>query len=291
MQLKARNIRRIHILASDGSNKGRFVFELFEPLKTRNLSSTWIPSFLDGFNPYNKKGDKLLEFFKLLEGPEFNPFYELRGAIAENEIVKILKLKGFEPKTYPKENYDGYDYFKYDENSKDELNKLYKFFGGLADIVYDEKGITRLLEVKSKELDKHDKVMSNLPKYEILQGKILALLYGLNKTTMSYVFFSEDIVRQMKLSMNESNNGKLDLEKAMKDFYDRVPKLTYKTDYLIENKDYTFSRKEIFDLMKQAYKYAEGFRQTLTVNMEDLSEEVQSMIFKLEKELENDFKR
>ena len=128
-------IKKITIIGSDNLKSGKVKFELFSPLKPKKISSTWFPQlYEDGFN---KKGDKLLEFWGLSVGEQFNNFYSIRGQIAENLVVEAIKAKGYKPKVYK----DTYDIFTYDVLDNKPLNKLYKYFGGLPDIVYrkDEK--------------------------------------------------------------------------------------------------------------------------------------------------------
>ena len=55
--------------------------------------------------------------------------------------------------------------------TKDGDNKLYKYFGGLPDLIYEKDGVEELIEVKSKELVKKQYVENNPPKTEIMQGK------------------------------------------------------------------------------------------------------------------------
>lgn len=281
MTLKTKNIKRIHINGGDGADKGTISFELFEPLKHKKVSSTWVPQLL-GVSEYNTVGDKLLEFYGLLKGDEFNNYYSLRGAIAERIIVNSLKKKGYNVKVFK----EGYDAFPFNENSDNKLNALYKYWGGLPDIVYEKEGQTILLEVKSKELDAKEKIETNPPHYEIMQGKILALLYGLDSVTMSYVMFSDKVSRNMYLSISEP----FDLQKSVEDFDSKMPTLKYKEDFEIINKEYVINKPQLLLQMKEAYKYAETFRQTLTVKASDLSKPVYKMLFQLESELENDFK-
>lgn len=278
-KLKSKNIRRIHILAEDGTNPSRVRFEVFEPLKTKKVTSTWFPN-LYGASTFNKKGDEALKFYNLLEGDEFNNFYTLRGAIAETIIQENLKKKGYPFKIFK----DTFDIFLY---TKDGDNKLYKYFGGLPDIIYEKDNQEELTEIKSKELSKKQFVENNPPQTEIMQGKMLALLRGLNKVKMTYVLFGEKAERNMYLSMTSPFN----LQESIKKFFEIMPTLKYKEDYEVIIKDYTINKNELLEQMKEAYKFADGFRQTLTLNVADFSDEIRKQIFDLERELEEDFKK
>jgi hypothetical protein len=279
VKLKSRNIKRIHIIGQNGNEPSKVMFEIFEPLKKKKITSTWFPN-LYGASDFNKKGDEVLKFYNFLEGDAFNNFYSLRGFIAERIIQDSIKKKGYPYRIFK----DTFDIFLY---TKEGDNKLYKYFGGLPDLIYEKDGSERLLEVKSKELVKKNYVESNPPQTEIMQGKMLALLRGLDRVSMTYVLFGEKAERSMYLAMNSP----FDLQVSVKKFDEIMPVLKYKEDYEIVVKDYTVNKNELLEQMKTAYKYADGFRQTLTLNLDDLSEEVRKQIFELEMELEEDFKK
>jgi len=273
-------MKRIHIVGDNGSEQAKVIFEVFEPLKKKKLTSTWFPT-LYGASTFNKKGDEALRFYGLLEGDEFDNYYSLRGAIAERIVVKALQSKGYHVQTF-KDNFDAFLY------TKEGDNVLYKYFGGLPDIVYEtQDGKRFLIEVKSKDLEKKQYVEKNPPETEIMQGKMLAFLYGLDSVRMTYVLFSDDAIRKMYLSLPSPFN----LENALKDFDSKMPTLTLNKDYEIIVKDYHISKPELLEQMKTAYKYADGFRQTLTLLASDISKDVFSQIFETEKKLEEDFKQ
>lgn len=281
MKISKKNIKRIHI---DGGSdmQGKIRFEIFAPLKQRKISSTWFPQLL-GVGGFATKGDKLLDFYGLTEKETFQNFYTLRGAIAEDLLESILKAKGYTVKRFTKEDND-YDYFQYDEGG----NKLYKYFGGLPDLVSEKNGIVELYEVKSKDMSDLKKIEQEPPEYEIMQGKDLAFLYGLDKVSMVWFLFSDDVMRKMYLSVESSSP--FNLETAVKNFREKLPTLKYNVDYKIIRKDYTINKREILEQLKDVYKYAETFRQTLTIDIKDLSKEMYRDIFKLEKEIEDELR-
>lgn len=278
MKLKSKNIKRIHIIAQDGNNPSKVMFEVFEPLRYKKVTSTWFPN-LYGASTFNKKGDEVLKFYNLLEGEEFNDFYSVRGFIAERLVQNSIKAKNYPYQIFK----DTFDIFLY---TKDGDNKLYKYFGGLPDLIYTKDDKEELLEIKSKEMAKRKFVEENPPQTEIMQGKMLALLRGLKKVRMTYVLFGERAERMMYLSMPSP----FTVEKAVEEFDKKMPSLKYKEDYDIIVKDYTINNNELLEQMIKAFKYADGFRQTLTLPLEDFSDEVRSQIFELERELEEDFK-
>lgn len=278
MKLKSKNVKRIHILATDGNEPSKVVFEVLQPLKKKKVTSTWFPELL-GKSNFNTKGDKVLEFYGLAEGEPFNNYYSLRGFVAERIIQDALKSKGYNIAIFK----DNFDAFQHDGTKDDKLNTLYKYFGGLPDIVYtDDKGNEILVEVKSKDLEKLDYVKNTPPETEIMQGRMLAFLKGLDKVAMTYVLFSEEVARKMYLCIDDEFN----LANSVKMFDDKMPNLKYKVDYDIIRKDYDVKPQELLQQMKEAYKYADGFRQTLTVLFSDLSSDIRKQIFALEKELE-----
>ncbi len=284
MKLTSKNIKRIHINGSNDLSSGSIRFELFKPLGTRKVSSTWLPQLL-GVGGFQTKGDKLLEFWGLLKGDTFDKYYELRGEIAERLLVDMLRAKQYDVKRFSAKEYD-FDLFKFDENDERKHTKLYKYFGGLPDIVYNNTKEDILLEVKSKDLDALDKIINTPPEYEIMQGKQLALLYGLDKVTMTYVLFSEKVVRKMYFAMPQDDEP-FDLEASIVKFHTAMGKMEYgkDKDYFIVRRTYSIDKQELLSEMKKAYKYAEGFKQTLTVSMDDISKDVKSQIFALEREI------
>lgn len=191
-----------------------------------------------------------------------------------------LDKKGYSYKIF-KDNFDAFLY------TQDGDNVLYKYFGGLPDIVYTKDGNDVLLEVKSKDAEKKEWLEKNPPITEILQGKMLALLWGLDKVSMTYVLFGDKVARNMYLSLPDP----FDLDVAIKNFDEKMPILKYKEDYEIIVKEYTINKRELLEQMKEAYKYADGFRQTLSLVYTDLSPAIRKELLDLEKELEEDFKK
>lgn len=283
VQLKSRNIKRIHIVGSDGNEPTKVVFEVFQPLQKKKLTSTWFPELL-GLSNFNMRGDKLLAFYGFTEKEEIEEYYKVRGAIAEALVLNMLNKKGYKFQTFK----DTFDIFLYNEAKRDDkLNTLYKYFGGLPDIIYqNENGGEFLLEVKSKEMAKREYVEKNPPITEIKQGRMLALLRGVNKVGMTYVLFSDAMQRHIYATMT----APFDLEKSLQAFWGKYPNPKFKEDYDIVLKNYDVKPQELLEEMKSAYKYADGFRQTLTIEYDDLSSEMRKQILELEREIEEENK-
>ncbi|MCK9319351.1 hypothetical protein [Methanoculleus sp.] len=275
MSFQKSKIRKIEIDA----NKGVVNFTLMKELKLKKVTSTWIPKLL-GLNPFSSKGEELLNFWGILEKKEFDNYYSLRGAVAEELLQKILEGKGYTVSRYEAKEND-YDYFKYDNK-----NPLYKYFGGLPDIVAKKDDEVLLCEVKSKELQYKKYVDENPPQTEIMQGKILGLLYGLDKTAMVWFLFDDDIARKMKNIVEEVQP--YDTQKAVELYLQKHGYPRFKIDYDIIRKDYDIDKKELLEEMKKAYKYAETFRQTLKIDIKDLDSLLFNEILELQKEISNE---
>jgi hypothetical protein len=286
--LKSANIKRIHIIATNGKEPTKVTFEVFQPLKKKKLTSTWFPELL-GLSDFNTKGDKVLQFYNFMEKEDIDDYYKIRGLIAEALVVENLKKKNYKVIIF-KDSFDAFKYNPYideiEEEKQNKLNTLYKYFGGLPDIVYENKGETFLLEVKSKEMSKREYVEKNPPKTEIMQGRMLGLLYGVSKVGMTYVLFSDELQRKIYATMT----APFDLKKSFDNFFEKYPILEYKKDYEIVLKNYDIKPNELLQEMKEAYKYADGFRQTLTVPFDDLSSDMRRQILNLEREIEEENK-
>lgn len=280
MKINKSKIKNIKIHGGDGRVDPHFTFVLFDDLRHKKLSSTNYPTLLED-TKFQKKGDKLLEYFRLIQGEPFNNFYSLRGYVAEKLIQDMLKSKGYLVETFEL----GEDITRYKESD----NALYKYFRGLPDIIYTKQdGERHLLEIKSKSLSKKQYVVDNPPETEIRQGKMLALLEDLDNVTMTYVMFGDDIERKMKLAVEECNP--YSNECAYEKFMLLEPNLKLNQNFELHTKNYDVDRDEVLKEMKVAYKYSEMFRQTLTVFMKDLSKEVRQQLFELERELEDERK-
>ena len=78
-----------------------------------------------------------------------------------------------------------------------------------------------------------------------------------------------------------------DTQKAVKLYFEKYGYPRFKTDYEIIRKDYDIDKKELLEEMKKAYKYADTFRQTLTVDIRDLDSMLFNEILELQKEISN----
>lgn len=282
-RLDKRKIKDIVIIGSDGSGNSKVRFILNDMLLERKVTSTWYPQLLEDTR-FNKRGDKLLEYYRLLKPEPFDNYYTLRGQIAEDYVRDMLVKKGYDVTTF--ENmWDSYNY-----HTDHPMGPLYKYFGGRPDIIYkDSEGKRHLLEIKSKSLSKKDYVVDSPPETEIKQGKMLALLEGLDAVDMTYVFFADEFEALMRVAARATEPFSVKEAKKLLEaggFFDKI-----KNKIEIHKKTYLVDKKMIVEEMKRSYKYAETFRQTATIDIQDLSKDIVTEIFELEREIENERKR
>lgn len=273
---KRSKIKDIDFEASNGPFDGGFKLYLDKPLERKKVSSTMFPRlYMD--QKFSKKGDAVLEFYNLVNKEPFDNFYSLRGFVAEYIIQEMLKQKKYSIQTFSL----GDDLMRYTEDK----SPIYKYFRGLPDILYtDAEGKQNIIEIKSKSLSKKEFVIDSPPETEIMQGKMLALLEGLDEVIMTYVMFDETIENMMKEAITKCET--YSNECAYTNFIALNPNLTFKKNYEIHTKKYRVDKKIVLEQMKSAYKYAEEFRQTLKLHRKDLSKDVWEDSYRLLVEFE-----
>lgn len=246
--------------------------------KPRKIMSRQVPELL-GINPFCSIGKAILDRMGFLTKEYIEPFYTVRGAIAEyfaklyieqkyKEKEQSLVLKAFQTET---ENYD-----MFFENEK---------FGGVTDIKIFQP-FEAVVEVKSKNQDGFVKIakQGQIPEEEVKQGEVLTYLSNYSKLIMAYVFTKEDTEKKIKDYVEKkeyldwSNSKKLDgtwrkpqqkttmqmvgeLQLKLNDFYYFLkgyeinkPKIEYELQdcwkTLIEN---TNNRSDTFSLHKKLF--------------------------------------
>ena len=166
-------------------------------------------------NKYNKKGDKILNIFKIFK-PPFDNKYLYRGDYAES-LVRYYYQKQNRPFVW------------YDENAKKQNNfdffPTYKQCGGIPDLEMQDE--SEIIEVKSKSMKDYDKIAveKDIPQEELYQALFYGYLRKVEKITMFYVFFdveTEQLVFENK-QPNTLNNIKLYKKTYnMNDYYNDV---------------------------------------------------------------------
>lgn len=176
-----------------------YVFHIGSGVKIKKVTSRMFP-ILIGENKFNGVGYGVLDRVGLLDFEPIDPFYAVRGAIAEYFVYHYLK------NTYKKHGIDlimkafntkasGYDVFKSNER-----------FSGVPDIGISKPDKHRaVVEVKSKNMKSYEYIIDKkeVPNEEVLQGKMLSHLSKVDKLLMAYVFFTDEQEKLIKDNMGK----------------------------------------------------------------------------------------
>ena len=166
---------------------GNYIFER-KYAKRKKITSRLYPDLL-GKNQYTSIGHSILERFSLLEKEEIDPFYSVRGELAERLALRYIKdlykkiyNMNIECRTWDKDEVK-YDNFRHLQN-----------YGGLIDIaITSPEEHIAVVEVKSKNMDKFKSIERSQGNIEeVMQGEYLAYLSAVDKYIMIYAFFSND---------------------------------------------------------------------------------------------------
>lgn len=149
---------------------------------TKKITGTNFGCLL-GKNSFKKKGDAVLDMFRVLPKEEIDPFYTKRGDIAEKLIHRLLMLQNFTFKTWDAQT------IKYDNFPKEPE------FGGLLDI-----GISApkraVGEVKSANISRKEHLLAN--ESYICQGELYCELSKTPNLIMFYVMFTDEEEERIK---------------------------------------------------------------------------------------------
>ena len=139
---------------------------------------------LIGKDNFKRKGDAVLDILKILPKENIDPFYTLRGAVAEQLVHRSYVKKGHKYEIWDAKaiNYD---------NFKD----VSEIFGGLMDGLCDDNIV---VEVKSKSMDKYKEITENGVESEELQGEYYAVLKGTENVNLEWVFFTKQQEEELK---------------------------------------------------------------------------------------------
>ena len=219
-----------------------------------------------GQNRWESIGKSILERFSGIEKEQIDPYYMVRGDMAELLVMDYLEKKYKEKKvnikleTWDKEKVH-YDNFQ--SNPK---------FGGLIDIAISKPDKYRaVIEVKSKSLKDLDKIMSTKGNIdEVMQGQFLAKLSNVSKCLMFYVFFAPNQEQHIKEYMQTQRDvgQPYDSRQLAKEIIDSL-KWSYNT---CEIKAFKYdigdekTNKEIETFMNTAHKNLIHFKETKTIS-------------------------
>ncbi len=223
---------------------------------------------ISGSNKWESAGKGILERFRMIEKEEIDPYYAVRGDIAEMLVYNFMKKHYKENKnidielaTWDKEkiNYDNFN-----NNKK---------FGGMIDIaIKSPERYRAVIEVKSKSIKDLELIKKNRGnKEEIMQGLFLSYLSKVDKCLMTYVFFTPAQERLIKEAIrNDKNigypfNSKMLAKEVLNNIiwtytkYDIIP-----FKHLVSNYEMDF-------LVKSGYEMLENFKATHTIAEQNFS--------------------
>ena len=149
---------------------------------------------LIGCNDFQKPGDALLEMWKLIPKEPFDPFYALRGVIAEKRVLQVLQRKGAT--------------FKYfgSESSKQKIFDLFtnnKYFGGVYDfLVKNNDGVLANVEIKATN-KKNEPYLKQAKKEHIKQAQLSSFLGNVKRCKIVYVFFDDESESKIREWLSE----------------------------------------------------------------------------------------
>jgi hypothetical protein len=197
---------------------------------------------------YTPKGDCIIKMFLRIK-EQVNPYYAIRGDIAEKIVEKVLTKKGKKVVRYTTESED-YDMFKH-------LNNC----GGVIDLrLFNDDGSYYIIETKSKEWNaftekRYKETEGN--QNEIWQALYYQFLDKAKKSVMAYVLFNDNA------KMCIENNLKLN-PKDIKIFFK------------INNYDESKVRQEI----QNALKYKKWCWENKKVPLHDISRKMLDFLIK-----------
>lgn len=202
---------------------------------------------VDNFNP---KGDTVLLMQKIVKGDPFNPFYGVRGEIAEKIVKKYFDQVKAEYKWYGAET-QTYDMFN---NSA---------FGGNLDFAIKTKDSIASFEVKSKNIKDYAFIKNNgIQPVHLAQAQLGVYLANYSNGFVAYVFFTDE--QEEKIN-NKTFNIDIDWTNEM-----------FTTQFLIFN--CFFNENQIVEKMQSAYDYYLDCLMEKKIPLKDISDKALSKL-------------
>lgn len=239
-------------------------FDGINPDKMKKVTSRAFSCLL-GHNQWESTGKTILERFNGVVKEDIDPYYMVRGDIAE------ILVKDFLKKQYKERNID-IELVTWDKEKVhyDNFSKNAKF-GGLIDIAIAKPAKYRaVVEVKSKSIKDYGKIQKSRGNVdEVLQGKFLSVLAEVPKCLMIYVFFEPNQEQHIKEYIGAQKNIGYDIDsmmlakeiiKSLKWSYDNCKIVVFKYDLSDEK-----NVKEIKSEMNVAYKNLVHFQKKQTI--------------------------
>ena len=214
----------------------------FENVSIGKVTSRMFPILLNK-SFWNGLGYAVLDRCKLLEKEDIDPFYMVRGEIAEimaeSYLANFYSQHGIEivTKRFTPESV-GYDMFKKNEK-----------FSGVVDIGISAPEERRaVVEVKSKNEKDYERIVveRKYDETEVLQGKFLTRMSKVEKCMMCWVFFNNHHEEAIKLQMEilKTKNA----EKIIKELNLNFTQFQYHIEA------YKVDYDEMDELMNKAYE-------------------------------------
>lgn len=204
--------------------KDYLLLEENDKIYSTKIFSSRYPTLL-GVNDFQKQGDAMLEMWKLIPKEPFDPFYTIRGEVAEIKVQELLESKGIKYKHYGS------------ETSKQKIFDLFvqnKFFGGVYDfLATDSNGKMVSIEVKSTNI-KNKPFINEAKKEHIKQAELACFLGKISRCKIIYVFFDDENEAKIKQLAENYTKQDIDLiECEMKTFNVEINEAKIQTDMMI----------------------------------------------------------
>lgn len=180
-----------------------------------------------GADSFNPKGDTVLLMQKIIQSDPFNPFYGVRGDIAEKIVKMYFEKYGVQ-----------YKWYGADTTTYDMFNN--SAFGGNLDFAINHKNVISSVEVKSKNIKDYSFIKKNgIQPIHLAQSQLGVYLANFSNGYVVYVFFTDE---QEEKIANKTFDINVDWQEDM-----------YKTQFIMFKVN--FVEEEVADKMQQAYDY------------------------------------
>ena len=218
-----------------------------------------------GKNKWESVGKSILERFRLNKKDIIDPYYGVRGDLAELMVYDFLKAH------YKKTKEVDLGLVTWDKNDISYDNfSTNKQFGGMIDIAIKTPSEYRaVVEVKSKSMKDLDKIKESKGNpEEVMQGIFLSYLSKVDKCLMIYVFFTEEQEQNIKRILRLEKDKSKSREIAQK----VISELRYNYEYFkivpIRHKVSTYAMPK---LTEEAYAKLESVRENSCISEEFFS--------------------
>lgn len=219
---------------------------ILDPItKVKKITGTKIP-VLVGLNRFSRPGDCLLDIFGIYK-EKIDPYWLFRGDYAEKRVREYLQSQGCTITWWEKKDVD-YDNFS---------DPAFGSFGGLIDIAITAPE-REVVEVKSKNVKREERICQYGVPEEELQGEFYAYLSRCTHYRLIWTFFTDEQEQELK-----------DEQAAQKEAF-------LATDLVFHEKRCTVDRAKLTRYCDQALSYVKLCYEAGRIPLADLSPEVLS---------------